>query len=86
MRLGRWLPAFREALQFASRRVRSQYPRGMDEKRPPATDSQHSQQDATADPEATREPERYGIVTIERRVKDDGRALLLYTRNPQGPG
>jgi hypothetical protein len=24
--------------------------------------------------------ERYGILTIERRLKDDGRALLLYAR------
>ncbi len=24
--------------------------------------------------------ERYGPVAIERRVKDDGRALILYTR------
>jgi hypothetical protein len=24
--------------------------------------------------------ERYGILTITRHVKDDGRALLLYTR------
>jgi len=25
-------------------------------------------------------PERYGIVLVERLVKDDGRSLLLYTR------
>jgi len=27
--------------------------------------------------------ERYGVVLIERLVKDDGRSLLLYTRDRQ---
>jgi hypothetical protein len=30
-------------------------------------------------------PERYGVVEIARHVKDDGRALVLYTRVDEGP-
>ena len=30
--------------------------------------------------------ERYGPVTLERNVKDDGRALLIYTRTGADPG
>ena len=31
-------------------------------------------------------PERYGTLAIERRVKDDGRALILYTHWPPESG
>jgi hypothetical protein len=30
-------------------------------------------------------PERCGVVEIARHLKDDGRALLLYTRIGEGP-
>jgi hypothetical protein len=29
--------------------------------------------------------ERYGIVSVARHVKDDGRALILYAREERGP-
>jgi hypothetical protein len=32
------------------------------------------------EPTEPRIPERFGIVAIDRHVKDDGRKLLLYTR------
>jgi hypothetical protein len=31
-------------------------------------------------PAKTRPAERYGVVEVARHTKDDGRALLLYTR------
>jgi hypothetical protein len=51
---------------------------------PPPARSQRSQPGAEARPEALPEPtEHYGIVSISRHVKDDGRALLLFTREAQ---
>jgi hypothetical protein len=35
--------------------------------------------------EKARRAERYGVVEIARHVKDDGRALLLYSRVEDGP-
>lgn len=35
--------------------------------------------------EKARRAEPYGVVEIARHVKDDGRALLLYTRVEEGP-
>jgi hypothetical protein len=35
--------------------------------------------------EKARPPERYGVVEIARHEKDDGRALLLYTRVEEAP-
>jgi hypothetical protein len=34
------------------------------------------------DPRGEQQSERTGPVTIARHVKDDGRALILYTRDP----
>ncbi len=34
-----------------------------------------------ASPERPGEPERTGPLTVERHVKDDGRALILYTHD-----
>jgi hypothetical protein len=46
---------------------------------------QRSQPVARARPQAPPEPsERYGIVTFERHLKDDGRTLILYARDAQG--
>jgi hypothetical protein len=47
--------------------------------------SEHSQREQNADdavgPRAANVPaERYGPLALERHVKDDGRALLLYER------
>jgi hypothetical protein len=37
-----------------------------------------------APPPADEGRERYGEIEIERHVKDDGRALLLYSHRPTG--
>jgi len=46
--------------------------------------SEHSQREQNGDaggPTAAKAPaERYGPLVLERHVKDDGRALLLYER------
>ena len=44
--------------------------------RPGGPDSQSPAEQA----EAGRPPERFGPLTVERHRKDDGRALILYTR------
>jgi hypothetical protein len=52
---------------------------------PPPAEPQRSPPGASAQGQPPLEPaERYGIVLIERLVKDDGRALLLYTRDWDG--
>jgi len=57
----------------------------MNDEPPPPARSQRSQPGAEAQPEVLPElTENYGIVSISRHVKDDGRALLLFTRDPQG--
>jgi hypothetical protein len=51
---------------------------------PPPAEPQGSPPGAAAQEQPPPEPvERYGIVLIERLVKDDGRSLLLYTRERQ---
>jgi hypothetical protein len=62
------------------------YPRGM---AGPQPESQANPPRAPAGeggsgPSAPR-GEAYGCLTLERRVKDDGRALILYTRVSPGP-
>jgi len=46
--------------------------------------SEHSKREQKADrgerPAASAAAERYGPLALERHVKDDGRALLLYER------
>jgi hypothetical protein len=50
----------------------------------PPAEPQRSPPAAAGRGEQQQEPaERYGIVLIERLVKDDGRSLLLYTRERQ---
>jgi len=56
----------------------------MSEQPPPAADQQDARPAAAGRGEQQQEPaERYGIVLVERLVKDDGRSLLLYTRERQ---
>jgi hypothetical protein len=51
---------------------------------PPPSD--RSQSGASPQPDAPSAPaEDYGIVSIARHVKDDGRSLLLYTRGERAP-
>jgi hypothetical protein len=48
--------------------------------RPPSDRSQDAAREQREDRhERGSEPERFGAVAIARHVKDDGRALLLYT-------
>jgi hypothetical protein len=57
----------------------------MSEEAAQPSEPQRSQPVAGARAHAPPEPpERYGIVTFERHVKDDGRALILYARDAQG--
>jgi hypothetical protein len=42
------------------------------------------EQAADASPERPGEPERIGPLVLERHVKDDGRALILYTHDRRG--
>jgi len=56
------------------------YPPGMTPEPTPPTPPQPPQRDPGAEPDAGQRPgEQYGPVEIARHVKDDGRALLLYT-------
>ena len=51
---------------------------------PPPAEPQRSPTGAAAQGQPPPEHvERYGVVLIERLVKDDGRSLLLYTRERQ---
>jgi hypothetical protein len=51
---------------------------------PPAAEPPDAGPGAPARAEQQHEPaERYGIVVVERLVKDDGRSLLLYSRDRQ---
>ena len=51
---------------------------------PPPAEPQRSPTGAAAQGQQPPEHvERYGVVLIERLVKDDGRSLLLYTRDRQ---
>jgi hypothetical protein len=51
---------------------------------PPPAEPQRSPSGAAAQGQPPPEPvERYGIVVVERLVKDDGRSLLLYTQDRQ---
>jgi len=51
---------------------------------PPPAEPKRSQAGTAAQGQPPREPaERYGIVLIERLVKEDGRSLLLYIRERQ---
>jgi hypothetical protein len=36
-------------------------------------------------PPASQEPERVGVVSLVRMVKDDGRQLILYERSDRSP-
>jgi len=57
----------------------------MSEEQPAPAHSEGSQPGAAAQPQPPPGPgERYGIVSISRHVKDDGRALLLFTRSGRG--
>jgi hypothetical protein len=55
--------------------------------RPPSDRSQDAAREEREDRHGRgSEPERFGAVAIARHVKDDGRALLLYTRaDEHGP-
>lgn len=66
------------------------YPAGMTPE-PVPPPSRGSEPGSATDPEQSQpaEPppgERYGPVAIARHVKDDGRALLLYSLNPEESG
>jgi hypothetical protein len=54
----------------------------------PPPPPEHSHAQAGEDrPESKDGPgERCGLVVVARHVKDDGRALILYTRAPGAPG
>jgi hypothetical protein len=45
----------------------------------------HQEIGQEAQNQAERAQERFGPVTITRLVKDDGRALIVYARDPRDP-
>jgi hypothetical protein len=49
------------------------------------SDPRHADSSDPQDGEQARAHERIGPITIARHRKDDGRALILYTRDPQPP-
>jgi hypothetical protein len=68
-----------------AKRPNSQYPRKMAGNHPtPPPPSDPPRHGSDAQPEASQPAERYGVVSVARHLKDDGRSLLLYTRTEHG--